>query len=170
MPRADLDVHFSKIDELIEEIDGIVPPSSYREIQFRSDLAGLLVVAMAATYETCVKEILFEHANRHHINFGNFASRNYAKLNSRVQIRDLEKYCKLFDPNLCIKFKAILSDKKMAILDRVGRNIETSYEQILTWRHDFAHARIRTTTIEEAASTHKFGKRIIYIFDAALSP
>jgi hypothetical protein len=169
MSRADLDVHFSKIDELIEEIDGIVPPSSYREIQFRSDLAGLLVVAIAATYETCVKEILFEYANRHHISFGNFAMRNYAKLNSRVQVRDLEKYCKLYDPSLCLKFKTSLSKKKNEILERVGKNIETSYEQILTWRHDFAHARIRNTTIEEAASTHKFGKRILYIFDSALS-
>lgn len=169
MPRADLDVHFSKIDELIEEIDGIVPPSSYREVQFRSDLAGLLVVAMAATYETCIKEILFEHANQHHVSFGNFVSRNYAKLNSRVQIRDLEKYCKLYDPSLCVKFKAALSNKKRAILDRVGINIEASYEQILTWRHDFAHARIRNTTIEEAAFTHRFGKRVIYIFDAVLN-
>jgi hypothetical protein len=160
MPRADLDLQFSRIDDLITEINGLVPSGSYRAVQFRADLAGLLVVAMAATYETCVKEVLYEYANRH-------ALRNYEKLNSRVQIRDLKKYCELFDPAIQVRFKSRLAAKKKSLLDRVGKNIETSYEQILSWRHDFAHAGIRQTTIEEAAATHRVGKRILYIFDDA---
>lgn len=169
MSRADLDLHFAKIDELIKEINELVPSHSYRSIQFRSDLAGLLVVAMAATYETCVKEILFEYANRHHVFFGAFAQRNYEKLNSRIKVNDLEKYCKLYDPILCQKFRNSLSKKKKLLLERIGKNIETSYEQILSWRHDFAHARIRNTTIEEASETHKMAKRVIYILDEALT-
>lgn len=51
MPRSDLDVHFVRIDDMVSEIDELVPPDS--SAQFRADLAGLLVVAMAATYETC---------------------------------------------------------------------------------------------------------------------
>lgn len=163
MPRADLDAHFSKIDALIAEIDGLVPSTSYRSVQFRADLAGLLVVAMAATYETCVKEVLFEYANRHHIAFGGYAFRNYEKLNSRVLVKDLKKYCELFDPVIQARFKTRLTAKKKTLLDRVGKNIETSYEQILSWRHDFAHAGIRQTTIEEAAATHRIGKRILYM-------
>jgi RiboL-PSP-HEPN len=169
MPRADLDLHFAKIDALIAEINGFVPSTDYRAVQFRSELAGLLVVAMAATYETCVKDILYEYANRHHVAFGKFALRNYEKLNSRVQINDLRKYCELFDPAIKLRFRDNLSTRKKSLLDRTGKNIETSYEQILSWRHDFAHARIRNTTIEEAGATHRLGKRVLYVFDEAFS-
>lgn len=149
MPRVDLERHFSKIDDLVTEIDELVPSTSYRSVQFRADLAGLLVVAMAATYETCVKEILYEYANKQHIAFGEFALRNYDRLNSRVQVKDLKKYCETFDPIICARFKTRLASKKQRLLGRIGKNIETSYEQILSWRHDFAHAGIRQTTIED---------------------
>jgi hypothetical protein len=169
MPRADLDRHFSKINDLIAEIEDLVPSASYRAVQFRADLAGLLVVAMAATYETCVKEILCEYANKKHVDFGGFASRNYEKLNSRILVRDLKKYCEMFDPIICSRFKAGLASRKKKVLDRVGKNIEVSYEQILSWRREFAHAGIRQTTIEEAAATHRVGKRILYVFDDAFN-
>ena len=124
---------------------------------------------MAATYETCVKEILFEYANKKHIDFGGFALRNYEKLNSRILIKDLKKYCETFDPTICSSFKEGLATKKKKVLERVGKNIEVSYEQILSWRHEFAHAGIRQTTIEEAAATHRVGKRILYVFDDAFN-
>lgn len=85
MSRADLDVHFSKIDGLIAEIEAAVPSTSSKFVEFRADLAGLLVVSIAATYETCVKEVLYQFATRHHEAFGNFAQRNYEILNSRIK-------------------------------------------------------------------------------------
>ncbi|WP_224543260.1 HEPN domain-containing protein [Mesorhizobium sp. CA16] len=168
MSRSDLDVHFSKIDDLISEINGLVPvDSAYRTVRFRADLAGLLVVAMAATYETCVKEILYEFANRHHTAFGGYARRSYNKINSRVAVKDLKKYCDIFDPDIRTRFNSRLSLKKQAILARTGKNIEASYEQILDWRHEFAHAGNRNTTIEEATKTHRLAKRVMYVFDDA---
>jgi hypothetical protein len=166
MSRAELDVHFATIDALINEIDQRVPPNKdYISVKFRADLAGLLVVAMAATYENCVKEILCDYASKHHVAFGEFALRIFNKLNSRIQIRDLRKYCELFDPRIAQSFKVKLATKKLALLRRVGANIEDSYEQILSWRHEFAHAKIQKTTIEEATKTHRFGKRVLYVFD-----
>ncbi|MDE8347983.1 MAG: HEPN domain-containing protein [Acidocella sp.] len=170
MPRADLDEHFLELDKLVAKINSFVPADDkYRSVEFRADLAGLLVVAIASTYETCVKEILYEHANRHHLSFGNFTLRNYERLNSRVKVNDLQKYCELFDPTIKARFKERLVTKKRCLLDRIGANIETSYEQILSWRHDFAHAGVRATTIEEATKTHMLGKRVLYIFDYAFN-
>lgn len=63
MPRADLDVHFNRIELLVTEMDSFVPISLSGSTQFRADLAGLLVVTMAASYETCVKETLISHAS-----------------------------------------------------------------------------------------------------------
>lgn len=169
MPRIDLDSHFSRIDNLAREINELVPNGGYKQVQFRADLAGLLVVAMAATYETCVKDVLYDFANRHHIVFGAFTQRNYEKLNSRIRLDDLKKYCRLFDDSISQRFKTLLADRKNKILGRSGTNIETSYDQILTWRHDFAHAGIRNTTIEEAIKTHRAAKRVLYTFDAAFN-
>lgn len=169
MGRPDLDVHLTKIDELVSEIETLVPYNGSANIEFRADLAGLLVVAIAATYENCVKEILFEHANRHHNAFGEYCRRNYQKLNSKIRVADLENYCKLYSNNAYTSFKAQLSKRRTGVQIKVGKDIKSSYEQILNWRHDFAHARARSTTIEEAAASHKLGKRVIYVFDQALS-
>lgn len=170
MSRADLDLHFVKIDELIDEINTIVPPSTgYSVIQFRADLAGLLVVAIAATYETCVKEILYEFARQQHTSFGEFARRNYRKLNSKISVKDLKDYCELFNPSIKEEFQRKLSERKRIILERTGKNIEISYQQILSWRHEYAHARVRNTTIEEVTNTHLLGKRILYVFDEAFT-
>lgn len=168
MPRIDLDAHFEKIDQLTQEIALLVPENGgYQAVKFRADLAGLLVVAIAATYETCVKEVLYEYANGRHADFGGYAQRSYKKLNSRIAVKDLKAYCELFSPQIRDRFNDRLKTKKSKILGRVGRNIETSYQQILDWRHDFAHAWNRNATIEEVVQTHRFGKRILYIFDDA---
>lgn len=168
MSRIDLDENFRKIDALISEINTLVPADGrYEGVQLRADLAGLLVVAMAATYETCVKEVMCAHASMRHDAFGQFAQRNYMKLNSRININDLKKYCGLFSPTMERLFKNELSARKKKISDRTGKNIEAAYEQILAWRHDFAHAWNRNTTIEEAARTHRLAKRVLYAFDRA---
>jgi len=169
MSRKEIDSHFAKINELIVEIQDIVPDGSYKMVKFRADLAGLLVVAITATYENCVKEILCEYANKKHVAFGKFATRNFEKLNSKIRINDLERYCSIFDPDIKIRFRKNLARTKSKILNRVGKNIEDSYMQLLAWRHAFAHAHIQQTTIEEAVSYFVLSKRIIYILDDAFN-
>jgi hypothetical protein len=169
MSRADLDVHFDRIDQLVNEMTLFVPSSMIGAGQFRADLAGLLVVSIAASYESCVKDILITYATGHHVAFGTFTLNNYKKLNSRIAVSDLHQYSSLFDDNVAIKFKDILADRKKRIDQRIGKNIETCYKQILSWRHDFAHAGIRNTTIEEAMTTHRIAKRVLYSFDEAFN-
>lgn len=169
MPRADLDERFQKINALVAEINIIAPAhSTFNITMMRADLAGLLVVAIAATYESCVKDILFSYANARHSDFGQYAERNYERLNSRIRVKDLSGYCSLFDPLKKKKFALDLKTSKQRITEKTGKNIETSYDQILDWRHDFAHSWNRNTTIEEAIETHRFAKRIIYLFDRTM--
>lgn len=169
MARADMDWHLKKIDELALEISKYVPPENIGAQTFRADLAGLLVVAIAASYEACVKETLINYAARHHAAFGSFAQNNYNKINSRISVNDLKRYAKLFDERIERKFKTRLSERKERISKRLGINIENRFHQLLDWRHDFAHAWKNNTTIEEALNTHRFGKRILYTFDEAFS-
>lgn len=169
MSRPDLDVHFDRIEQLVKEMTHFVPSNIIGFGQFRADLAGLLVVSIAASYESCVKDTLIAYANRHHAAFGTFTLNNYKKLNSRITVSDLHQYSSLFDDGVANKFKTILADRKKRIDARIGKNIEACYKQILSWRHDFAHAGIRNTTIEEAMATHRLAKRVLYSFDEAFN-
>lgn len=167
MPRADLDFHFDRIEKLVVEMEQFVPTAAKGVAGFRADLAGLLVMTTVASYESCVKETLISYAGRHHIAFANFATNNFKKLNSKISIGDLHRYTSDFDDQVSVQFKAILKKRKDGIDGRIGKNIETAYGQMLSWRHAFAHAGTRNTTIEEAVATHRLAKRVLYSFDDA---
>lgn len=153
---------------LAEEIDIFVAKDP-RSLQFRADLAGLLVVAMAASYEACVKETLMNFAARHHSKFAIFAQNHFSKLNSRVKISDLYNYARTFDSQINDRFGKLLKTRKNKIQSRIGRDFTAAYAQILSWRHAFAHAGIRNTTVQEALATHRLAKGVIYTFDEAFS-
>jgi len=169
MLRSELDLELARIDELIKDMNAVVPATSeYKYVKLRADLAGLLVVAIAASYENCVKEILYSKAGSHHPAFEAYARRQYARINSRINVADLIRYCDVYDPILKTQFKAKLSSRKGAVLARTGVNIEVMYGQLLDWRHDFAHAGVRSMTLEEATKAHLFGKRVLYAFAETL--
>ncbi|QYO64986.1 HEPN domain-containing protein [Leptolyngbya sp. 7M] len=169
MARSDLDTHFARIDALVKEIGQFVPNNTANAVQFRADLAGLLVVTISATYESCVKDTLFEFANRHHTSFGEYTLRRYKRLNSQIKLNDLNNYCRIFDDAVYKKYRTLLTKRSRKISERIGKDIQKSYEQILNWRHAFAHQGARNTTIEEAVCTHKLAKRVLYTFDEAFN-
>lgn len=169
MPRSYLDTQFRRIEGLVAQFDHFAPPTAVTSTQFRADLAGLLVVSIAATYESCVKETLISYASNHHIEFGNFASNNYDRLNSKINLHDLYRYTSLFGDKINNRFSKLHEERKTRINKRIGKNIDASYKLILKWRHDFAHAGIRNTTIEEAMATHRLAKRVLYSFDEAFN-
>jgi RiboL-PSP-HEPN len=166
MARADIDVILNRVEALALEIESFVPLNN-KNIQFRADLAGLLVVAIAASYESCVKETLVNYASRHHGKFAVFAQNHYSKLSSRVRLSDLHKYASTCDGAIQYRFGQLIKSRKTKIVNRVGKDFTKSYDQILDWRHDFAHEGLRNTTVEEALSTHTFGKRVMYAFNDA---
>ena len=169
MARADLDHHLARVDRLIEEIERFIPEGTAGSTLFRSDLAGLLVVAMAAAYESCVKEVLASHALARHPDFEYFVTQQYGKLSSKISKEDLFRYAKLFSPKVYGDFKSLLEKRTKAIEKRTGMSVTMRYAQILAWRHDYAHAGIQNTTVSEAAKFHRFAKRLLYCLDDAFS-
>ncbi len=167
MPRSSLLPIIGRIDDLASEMNRFVPIDEAGATGFRADLAGLLVVTIAACYEDCVKTTLVEHAAKRHTDFENFTEKNYSRLSSRVKINDLQRYANLFGPATNNRFRTILGSRQHRISDRTGVSIKKSYEQILDWRHDYAHGGIKHTTIDEALKFHLFGKRVLYCFNEA---
>ena len=169
MGRELTNLHFRRVDALISLSDRFAPANMRGVESFRGELAGLIVVSMAASYENCVKEIMNDYASRRHNDFHHFIDKNYKRMNSRVKISDLHKYTKLFGPQIHTNFKDALHRRKTLLQQRSNVNICSSYEQVLDWRHDYAHAGLINTTVEEATKFHMFGKRVIYTFAEAFS-
>lgn len=167
MSRQDLIYITKRIDRLSSEIDTFAPVSTMGIGQFRGDLAGMLTVIISASYESCVKETIMNFASKHDHQFYEYTSRNYNRLNSKIALRDLYKYTKTFDPKINEEFKRLLSERENSIQNRLGIKISSQYEQILKWRHDYAHAGTKDTTIEEAMRTHRFGVRVLFCFNDA---
>ena len=170
MSRRDLDTNFSRIGTLVSEIEQFAPAKNLKSIEFRGDLAGLLVVLIVATYENCVKNSIVSYANNHHAKFGNFTQNHFKKLNSRIAIQDLYLYTKTFDQSVHRRFKETLNHYKERILRNTGQDVEEQYKLLLDWRHNFAHTGNKSTTVEEAIKTHRFAKYVLYSFDDAFTP
>lgn len=168
MSRSDIAPILGRPETLALEINSFVPITP-RTVQFRADLAGLLVVAMAASYEAAVKETLVSYASRHHSQFGTFAQNHFRKLNSRIGMSDLSSYARTFDNSVHRKFGELITSRKQQLISRIGKDFTKAYGQILSWRHDFAHAGIRNTTVEEALVTHRLAKRVLFTFDDAFN-
>ena len=167
------------IDKLNNEINTIIPIESKRSDidSFRSELAGLLSVAICATYENCIKEILIYHASLYS-KFESFIKDTYEKLNSKILFDDLIKYASMFDKQLPNDFKKIIEDKYHGIgTERkesdlsAGRivNEQWKYKTLLETRHKFAHTYQKTETLEAVYRYHTNAKNVILAFAEALS-
>ena len=169
MSLSDLEVHLNRVDSIVTKINNFVPENKIGTTEFRADLAGLLVVAMVASYESCVKEVLWQYASTKHSDFATFTNNNFDKLNSKIAINDLHKYAKLFNNAINENFKKILNERKEQILKDSKKDIKCEYQQILKWRHDFAHAGKHNTTINEAITFHNHGKEVLFCFARAFN-
>ena len=127
------------------------------------------MVAIVAVYEACVKETLVGFAARHHSNFGQYAERQYERLNSKIRLEDLYAYCRVYDSRVHDKFGRIIKHRKKRVIDLTGRDFSRDYNQIINWRHAFAHAGKKVTTVEEALRTHSYAKFMLHAFDDAFS-
>ncbi|ELW85350.1 MULTISPECIES: HEPN domain-containing protein [Acinetobacter] len=161
-----LKLELAYVDKLVTDFDRIAPSSNLANTPIRADLAGLLLVAICAIYENLVKQIMIEHADSVHTDFSHFIEKNYKKLNSKIQRKDLCNYLKLFSPS-----KELVFTQEMQRYQKMmnGRHPNEKYSQLLEWRHAYAHSKNHVTTIEEAYKHHRIGKLVIYAFNKAIS-
>lgn len=167
MHRDTIVPHLERIDGLFDEINTQVLLGSSRVVDFRADLAGLFVVAVAAMYESCIKDSIVTYASQHGYRFEYFAANSFNRLNSRIRIGDLNKYAKNFDVSIHGAFNRNLQYRKEKFDKLIGRGLVSSYDQLLDWRHDFAHAGRRNTTLEEAIDTHRIARHVVFAFHDA---
>lgn len=158
-------INFSSGRLLLRKVTTIVSAAP-ADLDFRADLAGLLIVSFVSSYENAVKKILIIYADSHNEQFSFFVEKQFDKINSKISLGDLRSYAKKFDEVLEQKF----DNELLRVKQRLGgQPVETWYEQLLQWRHAFAHAGQRMTTIEEVFKAHQFAKYVLFAFYKAFS-
>lgn len=167
MDKEKIDRHFLRTLRIQKECEKFAPASLRGVEDFRSDICGLILVSIAASYENCVKSILIDFSSRRHVDFEFFINKNFDRLNSRIAVNDLYRYTKLFGVRVHNEFTRSLGARKTRIENINGKNIESCYKEILNWRHDFAHAAVQNTTINEAMLFHRYARHVIYSFHDA---
>jgi RiboL-PSP-HEPN len=155
--------HFAHADAIVAHLNGVVPTLGNPLLEAK--YVGFITVAAVTVYELAIKEIFIEFAKKKHTAFGNFTEKFFERLNGRIKTKELrENYIKGFGEKYVLRFDKQLEKEAKAYLTLHKRDIRSSYGNIITWRHDFAHAgKINANaTYSEAALAYEEGKVVIH--------
>lgn len=130
--------HFRLVDDLLPHLDATVGAITDQFVTSR--YSGFLALSSATVLELCVKELLIEHAAAISPVFGVFVSKSYERLNGRVKIRALkEEHLPRYGARYVSHFSKLLTRTDRLRLRSHGRLISQSYDNVISWRHGFAH-------------------------------
>ena len=154
--------HFAHADAIVAHINGLIP--TLTDPLLEAKYLGFVTIAAVTVYELAIKEIFIEFAKKKHRVLGNFTEKYFERLNGRIKTREIqERYLPNFGDKYVVQFKKQLTKAGAAYLKTNKRDILSSYGNVITWRHEFAHeGRINVTaTYQEAAQAYEDGQVVI---------
>lgn len=154
--------HFQHADDIIEHLTPLVIGA--RNPLLEAKYTGFLTVAAVTTYELALKSIFISFAHSKHKVLGTFTESHFNRINGRIKIENIKNdYVRKFGDKYLIKFNKNLKKTGSLYLQNNQREISSSYDNLITWRNDFAHeGRIRTkSTFSEASRAYNDGKLVI---------
>lgn len=144
--------HFQDTDSAIDYLNEI---RHEFHASFEKKLAGLICVMAVTSYELAIKEIFIEFAQKEYKPCSRFIDSYFNRLNGRIQIKDIKgQYISYFGDNYKEAFKKRL--------DEIPQNIRDSYNELIDWRHDFAHNGIIASERPKVVNAYENGKEIIH--------
>lgn len=167
MPFA---TYFRHADDVIEHMTSFI--DGIDDLFLTSKYSGFVCIAAATVYEMSIKYILLDFARRRDKIFYNYLSTVFLKINARVKIEHLKNdYLKKFGNEYLKKFSDLLDFEDDYVFQNEKSSIKSSYDNILQWRHGFAHngdAPLYATFLEIVRS-YNIGKKVIECFYITLS-
>lgn len=152
-----------ELDLFYAQLDALAPVSDSSKSDERKKFSIFYVVCVAATYENCIRDILYNYSDFYHKKFSFQVEKKYQKLNSKIKYTDLRTIISSFDGN------TRWFDEKCSKIGReLSIDLKKAYDQMLDWRHSAAHANKFPTSLEEIHKTHDAVKYVIYSFEEAL--
>lgn len=137
-----------------------------------SRYTGLLALTSATVLELCVKDILITHASSISPVFGSFVAKSYERLNGRVKIRLIkEEHLSKFGEKYVAHFERLSAMADATYLRSLGRSPIQSWNNLITWRHGFAHEGVVPThaTYQEAKLAYQDSKVVVHCLARTLS-
>ncbi len=154
--------HFKLADDLIAHLTPAV--AGIADPFLASRYSGFVAVTGVTVYELAVKEILCAFGESKHAVLGNFTRSYFDRINGRIKYRILHgEYVAAFGDKYVRRFKKAVERREKEILTSKRKSVLTSYDNIITWRHLFAHeGQIPTNaTYAEAVDAYEIGKEVI---------
>ncbi|MHA7594330.1 HEPN domain-containing protein [Pantoea sp. XAF26B01_ASV70] len=152
-----------ELDLFYDQLDKLAPINDPSKSEERKKFAIFYVVCVAATYENCIREILYEYSDFYHKKFSFQVEKKYERLNSKIKYNDLKSIIASFDGNA-----RWFEGKCSKIGRQLSKDLLKAYDQTLEWRHSAAHANKYPTSLEEIYRNHSVVKYVIYAFEEAL--
>lgn len=156
-------------DDLIKHLDCIIVPSM--DPFLRTRYVGFVCVSAVTVIELAIRDILIEFAAKKHRVFGAFCQDAYERLNGRVTLKDLRTvHIKRFGDRYLKRFDRLLEGQEGRELAASGRSVASSYGNLITWRHSFAHQGVLppNASYAEAKQGLELGKQVLQCLDLAL--
>lgn len=166
MPYAD---NYRHADDIVQHLNGIVPVLNDALLQAK--YTGFVTVAAVTVYEMAVKDLFIEFARNQNAVFGTFAESIFERINGRIRLEDLRTYACRFGKTHEDDFAARLAEASSDHLAVHKRDLRANYNNLILWRHDFAHAgRINAAaTYPEACQAYEDGKLVIKCLAKSMS-
>jgi len=154
--------HFKLVDDLLVHLTPAV--TGIKDPFLASRYAGFVAVTAVTVFELAVKEILCTFGESKHSVLGNFTRSYFERINGRIKYKTLhEDYVASFGDKYARRFKKAVERREKEILTLRKRSVVNSYNNIIVWRHAFAHeGQIpATATYAEAVDAYEIGKELI---------
>ena len=129
----------------------------------KSKYAGFLAVNAVTVYELAIKDIFKEFSNKKNPVFGFFIEKYFYQINGRIVLKDLKnQHIKSFGDKYLEKFEKKLSIREKIILTTLGKDVRSSYSNLIICRHKYVHAGAPTLTFTEVIDNYNVGKEVIH--------
>jgi hypothetical protein len=154
--------HFKLVDDLISHLTPAV--AGIKDPFLASRYTGFVAVTAVTVYELAVKEILCTFGESKHAVLGNFTRKYFDRINGRIRYQTLHgKYVSSFGDKYVRRFKKAVEIREKEVLVSKKKSIMQSYENLITWRNEFAHqGQVPTNpTYAEAVEAYEIGKEMI---------
>lgn len=161
--------HFRLADDYVAHLDVVIGTISDPFIKSR--YSGFLAVSAVTVYELAIKNVFIEFASQKHKILGSFTSGYFQRMNGRIRVQFVrDEYVKKFGEKYVKRIRKGLDKCEKDVLRRDAESVTSCYENIITWRNDFAHeGRIpATATYEEVRKAYTFGKQVIHCLATAM--
>jgi len=154
--------HYKLTDDMIAHLNTVIGGISDPFIASR--YVGFVAIASVTVYELAIKDIFIEFGEKKHKVLGTFTRSYFNRINGRIKTSDLRnQYIVRFGEKYVKRFKRKLDKAEKQNLRNNGVSISSSYGNIITWRHQFAHEGTipSTVTYNEITKSYEVGKEVV---------